>query len=95
VRYSLDDCKTMTEVSVRAAPGVDDQTDRYVACVPLPTRTAATLTMAVRLTINESTYWDNNYGANYTTPVGSSLKKVTVSQSMAKKKPSSSINAHV
>ena len=95
VRYSLDDCKTMTEVPVRAAPAVDDQTDRYVACIPLPTMTAATLTMAVRLTVNESTFWDNNDGANYSTPVGSSLKKIAVSRSIAEKTSFSSIDARV
>ena len=94
VRYSLDDCETMIEVVARPTPGVDDQSNRFVAAFPLPRRRHATLTMAARITVNDTTYWDNNNGANYKTPVGASLKRIELS-APAESVQFSQIDVHV
>ena len=77
VRYSLDDCATMSEVPARPAPSADDQTVRYVACIPFPPKRAATMLLAVRYVADGVVHWDNNAGANYVMPVGTALKPIS------------------
>jgi hypothetical protein len=69
----------MMEAQAHPVPGADEQSLRFMASIPFSFQKGQKLTMAVRLIADGVTFWDNNGGENYITPVGSALKKIHTS----------------
>ncbi len=64
------------EAQARRIPGADEQSDRFLASIPFSRKKGVKLTIAIQLNVDGVSFWDNNNGENYYTPVGSALKKI-------------------
>lgn len=63
IRYTTDNWATYNEVSAQYLFSVDDRIEEWKFELP---PTEDTVEFAISYTVNGTTYWDNNFGENYT-----------------------------